>query len=269
MHLALWNHPIVDPLADGFASEAVAYDVAVERHPAGRCHALLLDDQVDLALVPTLTVLRDPDSYDVLPAVAVSTWRYPFARIVLKQPFSKPAVEIAFDPAHEQERHVARMVLREHYGLEPVFVPRPDDVLGGEEGAALLVSPSVDAVASEGPVLDLGQEWFELAQYPMVWGLFVARKETATASMIRALRQAVAASEQDRAAWIEAHGLSDDLAAFYREGLRYRLDDLVVASLTEFRRYLFYFGLAEDIPSLDFMALPDSEEEADVPKPLF
>ncbi|ARA91727.1 hypothetical protein AWN76_000130 [Rhodothermaceae bacterium RA] len=268
MKIALWDHPIADPLADGLASASATYGACVRRHPAGDSADLVRGGQVDLALVPSLAALQDPDAFDVLPAVAVSTWSYPFARIVLRRPLGEPIREVAFDPAYEQERHVARMVLREHYGLEPVFVPRRD-VLGREEDAALLVSDTVEPVPAGGPVLDLGQEWYELAQYPMAWGLFVARKGTATASMIRALRQAATAAEQAREAWLEARALPDELTAFYRDSLRYRLDDLVIASLTEWRHHLYFFGLTEDIPNLEFVALPDDEEEADAPNPLF
>ena len=48
---------------------------------------------------------------------------------------------------------------------------------------------------------------------------------------------------------------------FYREDLRLRLDDLAMAGLTEFRDYLYYYNITEEIPELPLYELPEDWED--------
>ena len=105
MLLAIWDYGPASFLVSGFTSGAVAAPFEIERHSARRCDELLRAGQVDVALVPTLDVAKDPDAYDVLPAIALSTWRYPYAKLMLKQGLAGPIRTVTLDPAHVQEAH--------------------------------------------------------------------------------------------------------------------------------------------------------------------
>ena len=265
MLLATWDYGPSDFLVSGFTSGAVASPFEVERHGPQRCIELLRAGQVDVALVPTLTAASDVRAFDVLPAVALSTWRYPYAKLVLRRDLGEPIRTVAVDPAYPQEALLARIILKEHYGAQPELTPYPgadvQALLEADADASLLVGPRVPVLQTDRLALDLGQEWYELANYPMVWGVFAAQKDGATPEMITALRDAAEAAETSRAVWMQAQEPPPALHAFYQDDLRIRLDDLAVASLTEWLRFLFFYGVAEEIAGLPFVALPSEEEE--------
>ena len=206
MRLAIWNEQAAEFIVSGFTSGAVASPFDIQRHPRATCTKLLKAGKVDLALVPTLTVLRDHEDYDALPAVALSTWGYPFAQLVLRGGLGDPFKTLAFDPRYAQEAVLSRIVLAEHYQQEPSFVPYEaptrEQLLAAPEDASLHVGPDVPLLRTDRITLDLGQEWYELANYPMVWGLFAARKDEGVSEMVHAVRASAEAAEAQRGLWM-------------------------------------------------------------------
>jgi predicted solute-binding protein len=202
-----------------------------------------------------------------VPAVALSSWRYPFARLAIEHDLDSKVRVVAHNPDFEQERFLSDIVLREHYRMEPEFMACvdavPEELLDADADARLLVGSDVPTMSLGGHVLDMGQEWFELTGYPMTWGLFAARKGELDASRIRAIRDAVLASERQKRVWLRARETSEPLYAFYADELRFRLDDLCVAGLTELRQYLFYYEEAEEVRDIPFVFLSDEESETD------
>lgn len=265
MQLAIWNYPPAEFAVSGFTSGWVPPPFEIVRHTIPECVQLLAAGRVDVAMVPTLTLLRDPDAYDVLPAVALSSWSYPYARLVLRHGLQGEIERLAFNPVAEQEAFLARLVLKEHYQRQPVMVPLEGashlDLLRSDADAALIVGVDAPLLHSDALWLDLGQEWYELANYPMVWGFFATRKGEATPAVIRAIRNNVDAAEEQRALWVRAQETSAVLHAFFAEGLRLRFDDLVIASLTEFKQYLFYERVFEEMPDLPFVFLDENNDE--------
>ena len=245
-------------------------DLEVHRLRPEACAAALLKQKVDVALVPTTMVLQGAEGFDVIPEVAVSSWKYPFARIVLKEGLESLDLQLACDRRAVQEQFVAKVVLREHYqlGAEQVLydAPSPRELLRGEENAALVTATDLEALPDSGRlgggglVMDLGQEWFELAKYPMVWGLFVTREDALDAETTAALRDRLHAAEGNRSTWVE-QAQHPVLKEFFQEDLRLRYDDLVVASLTELKHFLYYDSVLGDVPDLSFAPLPEEEEE--------
>ncbi|MEX0747681.1 MAG: MqnA/MqnD/SBP family protein [Rhodothermales bacterium] len=265
MKIAVWNTLPADLLASGFASGPHKERFDIRRVTEDECERLLREREVDVALLPTLAVLRGTDDFDVLPAVALSSWSYPFARLVIDHGLDEPVARVAFDSDHEQEAFLTRLTLREHYKMEPEFVSMPGaplrELLEADADAHLLVGASVPTMSFDRLTLDIGQEWYELAQYPMCWGLFVARKHEAGPDTIRAIRLGVEASEKHRNVWIRAQETSQDLHVFYAEDLRLRLDDLIESSLSEYRQYLFFYELIEDVRDIPVVYLDEDEEE--------
>lgn len=265
MQIAVWNIPPADLMANGFYSGAFKDRANVLRTEIYDCERLLREEVADVALLPTVSILKAPDDFDVLPAVALSSWSFPFARLSLKRGLSEPIKKVAFNPHFQQERVVADIMLREHYKMEAEFVEyadaSPEDLLEANADARLLVGPDVPMTSSGDLMLDVGEEWYELAQYPMVWGLFATLKERATPALIRMIRDGVRASEKQRPIWIRAQETSAELHEFYRDDLRLRMDDLVAASLTELKQFLFFYEMVDEVRDIPFAFLPEDEDE--------
>ena len=273
MNVAVWNLPPADLLTTGMTSGEQSHRFAVESLTPIECERALLESRVDLALLTTMSILQHHQDLDVVPAVALSTWRYPFAKLAISHDLSQGVRRVVFNPDFEQERVLAAVVLHEHYRMEPEFVAAKGSAADAGTNAAdvdayLHVGADVPTQNLEGRVLDLGQEWFELANYPMTWGLFAARKGTLATEAIREVRDAVRDSERRRKVWLQAQETSEDLHEFYSESMRFRLDDLCLAGLTELRQYLFYYDVVDDVREIPFVFIPDDEDQDQGREPL-
>ncbi len=269
MDVAIWNFPAAELLTSGMASGERASRFKLIRLEIPDCIRALQSGLADVALLPTLTVLRQAKDLDVVPAVALSSWRYPFAKIVISHDLSEPIRNVSYDPRFEMERRIAEIVLREHYRMEPAFKARDTDVLDDiATDAHLVVASDLPTQRLGDLALDLGEEWFELANYPMTWGLFAARKGTLSTRAIREVRDAVLESEGRRDVWIQAQETSADLHDFYLENMRFRLDDLSIAGLTEFRQYLFFYDVVDEVGDIPFVYIPEEEDEGGTHTPL-
>lgn len=230
----------------------------------------LLTGKVEVALVPSLIALTNPDEFDVLPAAALSTWSNPFSRLLLRHGLQQVET-VAYDQLYPQEAAVARIILKEHYSQEPEFLALADTSIADLEGAltdaSLLVGNEVPLLQPEALTLDIGEEWYELANYPMVWGLFAMRKGEVDVRAVYALQEMVKAAEQQRSVWLQAQEMPPYIHAFFIEGLRVRFDDLALASLTELNQYLYYYNITEELRELPLFELP-FEDEGDEPRPM-
>lgn len=262
MTVCLPDLPVYDGLAHGLARGARA---DVQRVPGHEVTRRLIAGTCDLALVPTLDVLRMADDLTVLPSVAVSSWSYPYARLLLRGDLGAPIRSVAFEPAAQQEVVLTRLVLREHYGATPTFTPVPEataDLLAAHD-AVLVTGASAPDVAAPGLALDLGQEVFELTQYPMVWGLFATRAGEATPEMLRALKRAAREAEAAQGTQARAHADDPSVEEFYGDDLRVRYDDLATASLTEITDLLYQQAVLDDAPEIPLARFPDEDIDED------
>lgn len=260
MHITIWDHPAARFLLSGLSSSPYASTVTVEETARTETLNTLVAGETDVALITTLEALRNHDMVDVLPAVALSAWKYPFAKLHLKDGLSTAPAEVTFDAAFEQEAVVARMVLKEHYRMTPAFEASDPDVQSENR-----VEVGTGVEPSGQNLLDLGQEWFELSGYPMLWGVFATLKGNAEEDVIDTMRGIVATSEAQRGLFLRTNEQTPGMHDFISNQLRLRFDDLAIAGLTEFRQYLFFYGLLEDMTELPvvFVSDPDDDEDSD------
>lgn len=248
--VGLWNIPFADVVEVGLGAAQVP--VRVIRESPEACARMLVGGAVDVAMIPTLTAFLNPEQFDILPAFALSSWGYPFAQIFLKGGLDAPTPELVIPPDSAQESFLAGVVLQEHYGSQILAVPsdvRPrDDVNHLRVGTP---EPSTDP-----RLLDLGREWFELTGYPMVWGLMAVRAGGADQQLIRLFRDVAAGSERLREE--VAAGFSGLVGDFIREDLRFRMDDLATASLSELADYVFYYSGTDEPAELNIVSLGGS-----------
>ncbi len=223
---------------------------------------------IEIALVPALSVVADPGEIEVVPAVAMSSWRYPFAQLYLPGGLESSPDKICFERRYSEEAQLARIILKEHYGLTPSFEAIDSLEDDRDSGLACIqVGNEVPVDRRRGLYLDIGQEWYELANYPMVWGLFVMTKGSVTAEVVGNLREVAARTEKLRARWADAADRGGAIRRFFLEDVRVRFDDLVTASLTQLLDYAFYYDLTDEIRAFPVASIEISESDDDL-KPL-
>ena len=261
--IALWDAPYVGVVRAALdrrlpAAEQVSL-------PAERCTEALADGTVDMALVPTVSVMANADRFDVLPAFALSSWEYPFARIRIAGTMDRLSPSLVVPPDASQEAFVASVVLQEHYGARVLAVP------SGEPPAGDVNALLVDGGRSDDPAaeLDLGREWYELTNYPMVWGVLAMRRGEADDQTIRLVSETAALCEQLREQLTgrpptATTGTQTELVdSFVSDHLRFRFDDLAVASLTELSDFLFFYSGTDEPPGLNVVSLKESDGDRD------
>ncbi|HEX7071467.1 MAG TPA: MqnA/MqnD/SBP family protein [Rhodothermales bacterium] len=257
MRVAIWDHLPKELFAG--PGRGVKGPVEFLPVPQTQASVLLDEGEFDAALLPTLTILQQPDAYDVFPAVGFSSWDYPFAQLLLEGPLGSEVHVLGYESGHEMEAVVSRAVLREHYGSEVETQTADANISGEHVDASVRVGPHRKPTAG-GFAMDLGREWFELANYPMVWGLFATGKGNGTQGTIRMLRDAVIRLDDLRQ--MRARSVEDDVVRDFLENqVRLRVDDLAVASLTELSSYVYYYGAVPEIRNVPFISIEDEDED--------
>ena len=249
--VGLWNYPYADTLAA--AMDVLQPSGVVIRETPENCARLLASGELDAALVPTLSAFLNPDRFDILPAFALSSWRYPFARIFLSGGLDAWTPELVVPPEVAQESFIASVVLQEHYGNRVLAVP--SEVTPGSDVNHLEVG--LPAASDDPRALDLGQEWYELSGYPMVWGLMAMAAGSADQRAMRLFRDLAATAERLRPE--VARRFDDNVGSFIMEDLRFRMDDLATASLTELAEYVFYYSGTDEPAELNVVSIEDRD----------
>lgn len=246
--VGLWNLSFVDVVAA--ALDRIGLEARIVRDKPESCAAMLAQGEVDVALVPTVSALLNSDHFDVFPAFAVASWNYPFARLILPGGLESLSNELVVPADASQEAFVAGVVLQEHYATRVIAVPVHESLQAADinrlEVGEPIEPPGVNS-------LDLGREWFELTNYPMVWGLFASRRDSADPAVVRRFVDAAAVAENIRREM--AGRFREPVAGFVADDLRFRTDDLATASLTELAEYVFYYAGTDEPPALGFVSV--------------
>ena len=147
---------------------------------------------------------------------------------------------------------MTRVILKEHYGQKIRVVSDQDADIELHSGT------DVPNHADDPGILDLGQEWYELAQYPMVWGVYCCLRERVNDEMTQLLIKLTEEAELVAQSWGARSSSAKD--QFFGQSLRFRLDDVAIAGLTAIRDYMYYYGLTKDPAPLSISNIEDAQQ---------
>lgn len=128
--------------------------------------------QADIGLVPVAEIARQ--ALEIVPGVGISC-RGPVRSILLVSRVPARQIRrVAVDSSSRTSVQLARVILRERYGVTPPLVRRPPvlESMLADTDAALIIGDSalrVDPEKLPYETLDLGAEWFGLTGLPMVF----------------------------------------------------------------------------------------------------
>lgn len=251
MRLAIW--PVDSARALGHVLGTALHQLddtveLVELEPFDARKALV-GGHVELALIPALDLLRDSEGLDILPGPALVGEAGPTLHLVVGVPLNE-ITTVGFDPRYAQEALLAQLVLREHYGVEPVFrLVEPATPLADALAThGTVLAPVSDPVPDGAVSLDLAREWTDLTLRPFVWGLLAAREDVISPDIARQLGEAVRTIGPLDAL------LVDGVAAF-----QLTLDGYAIDGLDEFTEHLFATGTLTEIPGLPFLEVGSEE----------
>jgi hypothetical protein len=237
VRLAVWDIAPASYLGDRLRETLPDY-VEVSSQAPSQCVNSLTEGEVDIALIPSLDVLRQPKLYDVIPGVGLaSTDSFEYAQLLSDG--NIPALhDLSANSAGDQLAALGRIILSEQYGLHEM-----DDAADAPEDSGTARLHWGKTSAGEGGMreLDLSREWYELTSRPMVWALFAARNESLDPDMGRRFVESVRVLEHQN--------------PFEHVRWAFEVEDL--QGLEAFSRYLFYHGFIDEISPIPFVELPE------------
>jgi len=156
------------------------------------CAEQLASGAADIGIVPSFELIQQ--DLEVIPGVGIAC-RGAVRSILLVS--SRPAAEIrtlAVDSSSRTSVQLARIILRQRYGAEPVMaahVPDLDAMLRVADAALIIGDPALRIEPKCLPyhVYDLGAEWVEMTGLPMVFAVWAGRRESVTPPVAEAFRE--------------------------------------------------------------------------------
>ena len=188
----------------------------------------------DLAVVNPRTIVAAEGLYDVYPYFCISSWGDAGVNLHLPGGLENPPQKISAEPELAEFVDIARIILKENYGMSVAV----DEEMSDSLNTAMITRQS----ERSGLTLDLAQEWSEAENYPLVLGLLVSRMDERPAqlsTLLEAIRDLLAGNVADGVVDVEV-----------LPRVRFGYDDLVTASLTALAEHLFYHNVTDEIMTI-------------------
>ena len=260
------SKPLIEGLADDLRRVAPGADLVLD------FPSRLADDlgtgHLDVALVPSIECLRDPD-YEVVTDACVAT-QGPVLSVKLysRVPISQIST-LALDEGSRTSATLARVLLAERFGLHPELEPLPlgKTVDASKADAVLLIGDRAMHPLDETFVetWDLGDVWSHWTGLPFVFALWATRRGTTlgevegalTAARDRGLEQLNQIAERES---LEL-GISRDAAcAYLHDNLHFHLGSAERHGMELFQRLAIAQGLAPEDVDLVFRSAAPIEQ---------
>jgi chorismate dehydratase len=236
--------PLVWGLQRGPAREQFQVEVMLP----SACADALRNGAVDAGIIPSIEYQRIPD-LQIVPGLSISsTGPVRSVMLIARVPLTDIR-SVALDTSSRTSACLVQILLRNHVGVQPQFVPRAPDVpsMLGECDAALLIGDP--ALATDFPGLevhDLAELWKAMTGLPFVFAFWAVRADAATGEVIRAFQQSTEYAFQHLDEIVQEEskrtGLARELVRTYlTENINFTLGERNLAGLR-----LFY-SLAQEL----------------------
>jgi chorismate dehydratase len=207
------------------------------------CARLLIEQHVDLGLIPSVGYLASPD-YRLVPGVGIGS-RGAVGSVAL---FTRMDVgdirRIALDGSSRTSVALTRVLCARRFHITPEFVAGGTDLAAGlrlADAVLLIGDPALetDAAAHGARKIDLGAEWEALTGLPFVYAAWTGRPGVVAPADVASLQAAQDAGVAAIPAIAGEYGGEDAgktarAAAYLRDNVRYGLGADEVAGLQLF-----------------------------------
>ncbi|MFT5088391.1 MAG: chorismate dehydratase [Candidatus Latescibacterota bacterium] len=224
------------------------------------CAADLAAGRVDVGLIPSIEYARSNVPYEMAPGLAIATG----GEVLTVRLYYRESLDVvrrvALDTSSRTSVALLRILLRERYGFEPVWVEAKPDLaamLEVADAALLIGDPVFEQLSSDVPSIDLGSEWVEHTGLPFVFAFWAGRVGALDRDALHGLELAkqggVAHIDEIAGDYADIWGGDAGLYARYlRENIRFDLGENEVEGLRLFYSKAREHGLIEAVPTLSF-----------------
>ncbi len=224
------------------------------------CARQVRTGEASAGVIPSIEYARSAVPYAIVPGVAIVS-DGPVGSILLfhRVPVSRIRT-VAMDVSSRSSVALARIVLKERYGLDFDAVDRPPDVpaMLEEADAALVIGDAaLESTDRPEPRMDLGEAWRELTGLPFVYAFWAGKESSLSSGEVEMLIESknLGMAALDEIAEAHARNRSRPpffYASYLRDNLIYGLCDRERRGLMEFYNLARSCGLIQDVPELRF-----------------
>src|SRR5579875_734568 len=142
------------------------------------CADQLENGQIDVGLVPVAEIARQ--ALEIVPGVGIACRGAVRSILLFSRVPWRQVRTLSADASSRTSVQLARVILRERFGVEPVIapqIPALNQMLEAADAALIIGDPAlrIDPEAQPFEWLDLGAEWFALTRLPMVFAAWAAK----------------------------------------------------------------------------------------------
>jgi len=213
-------------------SQRDAVELFTDTAPA-RCAEMLVNDEVDIALVPVIEYQRIPD-IAIIPDVCVGS-RSAVRSVVLvtRRNNLKKVERVALDDSSRTSAALVKIIFREFLGFEPLWqTSHPDlkSMLMEADAALIIGDPAMKIPRDQFRVFDLATLWREFTGFGFVFAMWMARQESVEkiglVDFAAARDEGLAHLDEISAEYKPQLGLSDDeIKSYLTENIAFRMDE--------------------------------------------
>jgi chorismate dehydratase len=141
----------------------------------------------EVGLVPVAEIARQ--ELEVVPGVGITCLGAVRSILLISRVPWKRVQTLAADSSSRTSVELARVILRERYGVQPHIVrqdPVLEDMLAQADAALVIGDPAlhIDPASSRYLWLDLGEEWFSLTKLPFVFAAWAGKPGIAVSQLV-------------------------------------------------------------------------------------
>ena len=151
------------------------------------CARDIENGHAEVGLVPTAEIARQ--GLEIVPGVGITCQGAVRSILLFSRVPWRKVRTLAADVSSRTSVELARLILRERYGVEPQITrerPVLDEMLSVADAALVIGDPAlrIDPAAQDVEWLDLGEEWFRFTQLPFVFAAWAGKPGIAVSELV-------------------------------------------------------------------------------------
>ena len=233
--------PLIYGLQQGMMQEEL--DLVMD-YPANVAK-MLIEDQVDIGLVPVATIPKLKDYHIVCDYGIACDGEVASVGLFSDVPMEE-ITKVLLDYQSRTSVRLARILMKEFWKIDPEIIDTRDDFRGqikGTTAGIVIGDRALEQRKDSAYVFDLGQAWKEMTGLPFVFAAWISNKQI-DPDFQQAFNEANRYGLERLEEVVARHPYQTyDLITYYKENIDYSLDAKKMEGLQLYLKYLTQFGL--------------------------
>lgn len=254
------------PIYYGLERELSEISIELRSGSPTELNSMVLNGDLDISPISSIEYCRNADELMLLPDICVSSDGEVKSILLSHIGEAKDISSVALSSSSASSHALVKIVLEKGYGLQPryeVFEPNLDEMLKKCDAALLIGDDALELYLSKRRnFTDLGLEWKKLTSLPMVYAVWVVRRESANRfpdevrEMVNAFSKSIDycyshRSEVARRAAVE-NSFNEKFLYEYFGDLKFSLSSRYRRGMVRFFAEALEIGAVESVPELIF-----------------